>query len=41
MEYKYIIIGIIGVLALNLIILFIIQRISRDKNLDNYLRKSN
>ena len=40
MGSKFIIISIIGIIAINLIILFIVQRTSRDKELSNYLRNS-
>ncbi len=40
MGYKFIILGIIGVLALNLIILLIIQRTAKDRKLIDYLKKS-
>ncbi len=40
MGYKFIILSIIGVLALNLIILLIIQTISKDRKLIDYLKKS-
>ena len=40
MDYKFIILSIIGVLALNLIILLIIQTISKDRKLIDYLKKS-
>ena len=40
MGYKFIILSIIGVLALNLIILLIIQRTTKDRKLIDYLKKS-
>lgn len=36
----YIIISIIGIIILNLIILYIVQRNSKDKKLLDYLKKS-
>ncbi len=40
MYLKFIIVGIIGIIAINLIILYIIQRNSQDKKLSHYLKKS-
>ena len=40
MENKFIIISIICIIAINLIILFIVQRNSKDKELSDYLKKS-
>ena len=40
MEYIFIIVSIIGVIAFNLIVLYLIQRNSQDKKLLDYLKKS-
>lgn len=40
MENEFIIISIIGIIAFNLIMLYIIQRKSQDKKLSNYLKRS-
>ena len=40
MEYIFIIISIIGIIAFNLVVLYFIQRNSQDKKLLDYLKKS-
>ena len=40
MDYKFIIISIIGVIVFNLIVLYIVQRNSQDKKLSHYLKKT-